>query len=351
MMRPSGNYGEWSVMSESDVPLSPVDALTAFHRYQQRRGYAASTRRAYNQFLEQFVVWAGGVGLDVVDARRIEFGWMEIWSTRFLEKWGREPSPRHVRNHLTALHVFFDFLNRFGYIEVNPMRRIDRPPILRRGPDWLTAEEDAALLGALVTPLERALVPLLRWTGMRGSEAEALQWRDLRAEGREIWVSTSKTPEGRRVIPVFDQLQPTLSVWYAYQEARGLAGEQSFVLATCSGQPLTHTQAWVTVKRVASRAGVRCRLPHEVRSLNLSSVSPHTLRRTFASDLLNRGVRLEVVSRLLGHCETRTTEASYARLLDSRICWEARSAYTPSRGEDQLHRDEVTPDGRRGRSL
>src|SRR4051794_13449714 len=298
-MRPIGNYGEWSGMSDrAEASLSAVEALDAFHRYQQRRGYAASTRRAYDQFLEQFVVWAGGVDLDLVDARQIEFGWMEVWSARFSQRWGREPSPRHVRNHLTALKVFFDFLDRFGYVEVNPMRRIDRPAIVRRAPDWLTADEDAAVLAAVVTPLERVFVPLLRWTGMRGSEAEGLRWRDLRDDGREIWVATSKTPGGRRIIPVFDHLHPSLVAWRTYQEARGLASDESFLLATCSGRPLTHTQAWVTVKRVAGRAGVRRRQPSDARSHNLSSVSPHTLRRTFASDLLNRGVRLEVVSRL-----------------------------------------------------
>jgi site-specific recombinase XerD len=62
--------------------------------------------------------------------------------------------------------------------------------------------------------------------------------------------------------------------------------------------------------------------------VNVSAVSPHTLRRTYASDLLNRGTRLEVVSRLLGHSETRTTEAGYARLLDAQISLEARRAYT-----------------------
>src|SRR5947208_2996183 len=75
-----GNYGEWSGMGDQVAAArSPVEALAAFHRYQQRRGYAASTRRAYDQFLEQFVVWAGGVGLDLVDAQRIEFDWMDIW--------------------------------------------------------------------------------------------------------------------------------------------------------------------------------------------------------------------------------------------------------------------------------
>jgi integrase len=81
---------------------------------------------------------------------------------------------------------------------------------------------------------------------------------------------------------------------------------------------------------MAQRAGVRprpcsCRrrrpphsrdCPRNQNGFNLSDVSPHTLRRTFASDLLNRGLRLEVVSRLLGHASTTATERAYAELLD-----------------------------------
>jgi site-specific recombinase XerD len=90
---------------------------------------------------------------------------------------------------------------------------------------------------------------------------------------------------------------------------------------------MTHVQLWTSVKRVAHRADVRRRPGHEHGYGNRAGVSPHTLRRTFASDLLNRGVRLEVVSRLLGHSETRTTEHSYAVLLNSRITVEALAAY------------------------
>jgi integrase/recombinase XerD len=314
-------------MDEVRVCTTPTEALNAFHRYQRRRGHQASTQRAYDQFLEPFAVWLGNSGFDRVDARDIEFGWLEHWSEAFQARWSREPSTRHVRNHLTALKVFFNFLDRFGYLRSNPMRRIDRPAIVKRTPDWLSVDEDAAMLGAVSTPLERILVPLLRWTGMRSSEAEALRWQNVRFADQEIWVTTSKTPGGRRVIPIFDPLMPVLEEWHRRRDSRAVTGEQCFVLATSSGKPLSHTQVWVSVKRVAHRAGVRRQVAPDRGGMNISAVSPHTLRRTFASDLFNRGARLEVISRLLGHSETRTTEASYAQLLDARISWEARSAY------------------------
>ena len=88
--------------------------------------------------------------------------------------------------------------------------------------------------------------------------------------------------------------------------------------------------AWRLVKRVAHRAGVRPRTctcntqhpphqpgcPRNLNGYNKSDVSPHTLRRTFGSHLLNNGLRLEVVSKLLGHATTTITEQAYAELLD-----------------------------------
>jgi integrase len=88
--------------------------------------------------------------------------------------------------------------------------------------------------------------------------------------------------------------------------------------------------AWRLVKRVAHRAGVRPRpctcqtarpphapgCPRNLNGYNKSDVTPHTLRRTFGSDLINRGLRLEVVSKLLGHATTTITEHAYAELLD-----------------------------------
>jgi integrase len=67
---------------------------------------------------------------------------------------------------------------------------------------------------------------------------------------------------------------------------------------------------------VASRGGVRAREAVDASGWNVSELTPHTLRRTFATDLLNRGVRLETISRVLGHADTRVTQAYYAELLD-----------------------------------
>jgi integrase len=122
--------------------------------------------------------------------------------------------------------------------------------------------------------------------------------------------------------------------WIDRLDDRGLVSPQAYVLATTSGSPFKSSFVWRLVKRAGHRAEVRpiaCTCSSSRRAYhgvgcprtrsgeNMSEITPHTLRRTFGSYLLNRGLRLEVVSRLLGHSSTVVTERAYAELLGSTI--------------------------------
>jgi site-specific recombinase XerD len=115
------------------------------------------------------------------------------------------------------------------------------------------------------------------------------------------------------------------------------------LLATSHGTSMTTNYLWRVVKRVAFEAGVRpivctCGTTRQDRhdrgcprtrsGENRSSISPHTLRRTFGSDLINRGLRLEAVSKLLGHSSTMITERAYAQLLEPTIRKELFDAFS-----------------------
>jgi site-specific recombinase XerD len=91
---------------------------------------------------------------------------------------------------------------------------------------------------------------------------------------------------------------------------------------TRHGTPMQSRYIWWTVRSLAARANVT--------SIGGHTVTPHTLRRTYATDLLNRGVRLEVVSRLLGHSTTAVTEKFYAHLSDARLRAELEAAFLAS---------------------
>jgi integrase len=114
--------------------------------------------------------------------------------------------------------------------------------------------------------------------------------------------------------------------WLHYQLVRGLHAPDTPLVATRYGKPMSTSQVERTVKIVAYRAGLRP-WPVPMGQDNFSQISPHTLRRTFGSALLNQGVRIEVVSALLGHADTRITQKAYAELLQATVAREVRERW------------------------
>ena len=127
-------------------------------------------------------------------------------------------------------------------------------------------------------------------------------------------VTTSKTVAGLRSIPISPELRPHIERWWAFTRRECLFRPDGAFLVTRNGTSMKPQYVEQVVRRVAARAGLTRR------------VTPHTLRRTFGSDLVNRKVRLEVVSRLLGHASTSITEKAYARLEDKTIRTEMLAA-------------------------
>jgi integrase len=212
------------------------------------------------------------------------------------------------------------------------MRRIIPPRAAQATNDWLRPSEDEALRACPGTLQERFLIALLRWSGLRVGEATTLTLADLElTPGQEaLTVRTSKSPAGRRTIPIVPELQPLLHQWLSELSGHGLDSPAVPLLSTRHGTPMGQSFIWRLVKRTAHRAGIRptpctcatAKAPHArgcprtQNGYNLSRITPHTLRRTFGSHLLNRGLRLEIVSKLLGHASTVVTERAYAELLD-----------------------------------
>jgi integrase/recombinase XerD len=140
---------------------------------------------------------------------------------------------------------------------------------------------------------------------MRVSEARSLRIRDVDLQAGSIRIRVSKSDSGIRVVPIASELRLELERWFERLRERGLYATDAPVLCTEHGTPMLSQYIWRVVKRVGEHAGVK--------------VSPHTLRRTFGSHLLNQGMRLETVSKLLGHSDIRVTQAAYAQLEDSTV--------------------------------
>jgi integrase len=318
------------------------DPLAAFEWFLKRKGRSDGTQRKYLPTVADFLVFLGDRSPGEVGPSEID-GYLASWEERHEKANGRPPRRATVRGRICALRSFFGFLEATGELTDpsgvllrNPARLVSMPITEQRRNDFLRPFEDQALLACPCSPSERIVLLLLRWTGLRVSEACALTRADIDlTPGLEsVAVARSKTSAGVRVIPLVPQLRPELEAWLELLDERGLSAPSTPVLATSRGSSMSPSYVWRLVKRVAARAGVRivdCTCSstrswsHEsgctrsVSGEHQSQVSPHTLRRTFGSYLLNLGLRLEVVSKLLGHSSTSVTEAAYAELLGATI--------------------------------
>jgi integrase/recombinase XerD len=209
-------------------------------------------------------------------------------------------SPATIRRHVSAVRTYFGFVVGEGRLAEDPSDRLESPQRWRTLPDTLTVREVEAILAApsVDEPLawrDRALLELAYGAGLRVSELCGLELNGLLLDEGLVRVfgkggKERLVPIGRGTIgPVsvyLSVLRPTLD--------RGRA--RSRVLLNARGEPLSRVGAWGIVKRCAERAGVQKR------------VTPHTLRHSFATHLLEGGADLRAVQEMLGHADLSTTQ-------------------------------------------
>ncbi len=287
------------------------------------RRFAASSRLKYEPLLEDFARWAGDREISEMSTALLEFEYLPAWTAAFTARNSRPPAQNTLRLVHNVLSSFFDYAWRRGLIGLNPMLAIPRPSYEVPLNDWLNPEEDELIARVRKTPLEEIVYGLGRLAGLRCSEITGLQFQDVHLDEQLLDVYGSKSAASVRSVIVFPELAEMIDRWIDLQAGRGLTGRNAYLVTTAAGDPVAKPYLWRIIKRVAARAGVRLHgqdangrpLALDRSGENVSRVSPHTLRRTHGSDLLNRGVRIEVVSAQLGHASVKVTETAYAKLL------------------------------------
>jgi len=205
-----------------------------------------------------------------------------------------------IRRAQSAVRTYFGFLLAEGVVEADPTDRLDSPKAERRLPDFLSREETERLLDAPdpTHPLfwrDRAILEFLYATGVRVSELVDLPISSLDMDDGFAVVFGKGSKE--RLVPVG---VPALRALRRYLTDirpgldRGQGKGRVFLNAR--GGPLRRESVWAVVKEAARRAGIR------------RKVSPHTLRHTFATHLVEGGADLAAVQELLGHADISTTQ-------------------------------------------
>ena len=205
-----------------------------------------------------------------------------------------------VRRRLIAIQRFFDYAERQGHIAEDPSGNLAAPGLPRRLPKYLSDKETQRLFNSLATETPEdvrnmTIMKLLYFTGMRIGEVQQLNVEHLLTDSRQLLVRGKGDKE--RLIPVSQTLMDTLEQWLTLRsQLKFLKSDALFVSLgrNHKGKRISYGATRQIVKRMLEAAG-------------LGDFSPHKLRHTFATQLLDRGAPLEQISKLLGHSRLDTT--------------------------------------------
>jgi len=209
-------------------------------------------------------------------------------------------NPRSVARHLSAIRQFHRFLVREGLAAEDPTAHLESPRPWRRLPGVLSGEEVERLLTPrpLTTPQavrDRAMLEVLYASGLRVSELVGLRLSDLDLHVGVVHVLGKGNKE--RLVPLGDAAMESLRTYLAQGRPRLEKGRASpHLFLGRHGRGLTRQMFWILLGRYARAAGITKR------------VTPHTLRHSFATHLLERGADLRIVQLMLGHADIGTTQ-------------------------------------------
>lgn len=281
-------------------------AVTAFLSYLRvEKGLSANTLAAYGRDLKKFVAFADARGRaapgsvsrdDVVD---------------FLGSlYKRKLDSRSVARHVVSIRGFFRFAVAEGWIREAPTENLESPKGWKRLPSHLSVDEVDRLLAQpeVATPLglrDKAMLDLLYSTGLRVSELATLRVSDLQMEMGCVRCVGKGSKE--RLVPVGKQALATVRNYLRDARPKLLRrGPSPFLFLSRLGSRMSRVALWMIVSRYGKQAGLRRRL------------SPHKLRHSFATHLLERGADLRSVQLMLGHADISTTQI-YTHVVQERL--------------------------------
>jgi integrase/recombinase XerD len=259
------------------------------------QGLSLRTQEAYGKDLDRFAEYADVKGvaapLDITARTLREY----VYHLKDLGL-----SPASIRRNVSALRTYFRFLTGDGIVVRDPSERLETPKRWRELPDVLTVDEAQRLIAAPTLDdnmvfRDRALLELAYGAGLRVSEWITLGVRDLMLEEGLIRVFGKGSKE--RLVPIGRSAIGAVAVYLRELRPRLEKGEGKGILfLNARGRPLTRMGAWKILRGYVERAGIT------------KHVSPHTLRHSFATHLLEGGADLRAVQEMVGHVDISTTQ-------------------------------------------
>jgi len=259
------------------------------------KGLSANTISAYSHGLNRFLEHLRRKGIEEIkDISKNDIrAFLVILKKRGL-------SSKTIVRNLVSIRTFLRFLNEEGFLPVNPAEEIESPKVTQTLPQILSLKEVEQLLEQpdVKTPLgirDRAMLEILYATGMRVSELTQLPVHHINLEAGYVILYGKGSKE--RVVPIGSEAMKWVQLYLKETRERLSKGRESpFLFTNRSGKRMSRQQFWKNIKTHGRRAHLRKR------------ITPHLLRHSFASHLLEGGADLRSVQMMLGHVDISTTQ-------------------------------------------
>ena len=280
------------------------DLLNTYETYlKTEKNASGNTVSSYLRDVRQFEVemLAQDIPLTDVTGKQVD-GYVRLLT-------GRGKSAATVTRSVASLKSFYNYLMQTGLVDQNPAKGVAPAKVERKLPQILTGKEVELFLEQpectdLKGYRDRAMLELLYATGIRVSELISLDENDLNLAGG-VLRCTSKGRE--RVIPLYQTAIRALQKYVAEIRPK-LVGEadEPALFVNMSGERMSRQGFWKLIKYYQEKAGIE------------KDITPHTLRHSFATHLLENGADLRAIQEMLGHADISSTQI-YSRLLNQRI--------------------------------
>ena len=285
------------------------ELLSDYTRHLERVGYNPFTIKMLPSFVREFFHQIEQTGI-----KSLEEVTPEVINShyRYLKERPCKGRPGTLsesvlHSHLWAVRILFSYLQAEGSIEVNPFSLLTFPSPKKQEREILTSKEIEKLYQACETSLDRAILGLFYGLGLRKSEAQALNMRDISFKSRFLYVRSGKGKR-RRVVPVTGKVTEDLKNYYLQERIRMLRKskdpdrEKAFILNS-NGERMLGQSFWRKLRYLVLKAGIE----------NPGRITLHSLRHSIATHLLGSGLSVEQVRDFLGHTNIESTQV-YLRI-------------------------------------
>ena len=274
---------------------TPTNIVRAYSRYLKlQRGYSKNTLDAYERDLLKLLNYLEQEDKHVLD---VELSDLQQFAAS-LHDIGIHP--RSKCRILSGVRSFFRFLQLDGYREDDPTELLESPVLGEHLPEVLSAQEVDLLensidLSKWEGQRNKAIIEVLFSCGLRVSELVQLKLSNLYLDEQYVRVFGKGSKE--RLIPISSKVIKELDYWFMDRNLMTIKpGEEDYVFLNRRGSHLTRTMILIMIKQQAKEAGIQ------------KTISPHTLRHSFATSLLEGGADLRAIQAMLGHESIGTTE-------------------------------------------